>query len=73
MRFQAPQLGALGVTYTVMRACQFAALIAVIGLTANFINEIATAEREPPAELIGALTVVRQTLVVHVRQILTSG
>jgi hypothetical protein len=65
MRFQAPQLGALGVTFTVMRACQFASLIAVIGLCANFISEIATAERESPAELIGALTVA-VTAVIYV-------
>ncbi|KAK1753213.1 hypothetical protein QBC47DRAFT_54053 [Echria macrotheca] len=65
MRFQAPQLGALGVTYTAMRACQFAVLIAVIGLTSNFINEIATAERDSPAELIGALT-VSVTAVIYV-------
>ncbi|KAK0725257.1 hypothetical protein B0H67DRAFT_598566 [Lasiosphaeris hirsuta] len=65
MRFQAPQLGALGATYTVMRACQFAALIAVIGLCANFIGEIATAERDPPSELIGALT-VSVTAVIYV-------
>jgi hypothetical protein len=58
MGFQAPQLGALGATFTVMRACQFASLIAVIGLCANFISEIATAERDSPSELIGALTVV---------------
>jgi len=58
MRFQAPQLGAMGITFTIMRACQFAVLITVIGLCANFVNQIATAERDPPSELIGALTVV---------------
>jgi len=58
MRFQAPQLGAMGVTFSIMRASQFASLIAVIGLCANFINEIATAEHNPPSELIGTLTVV---------------
>jgi hypothetical protein len=59
MRFQAPQLGAMGVTFSIMRASQFASLIAVIGLCANFINEIATAEHNSPSELIGTLTVVR--------------
>ena len=58
MRFQAPQLGAMGVTFSIMRACQFASLIAVIGLCANFINGIATAEHNPPSELVGTLTVV---------------
>ncbi|KAK0721259.1 hypothetical protein B0T21DRAFT_386189 [Apiosordaria backusii] len=65
MRFQAPQLGALGVTFTLMRACQFACLISVIGLCANFINEIATAEHNPPSELVGALTVA-VTAIIYV-------
>lgn len=65
MRFQSPQLGALGVTFTVMRACQFATLVAVIGLVANFISEIAGAERESPSELIGALT-VSVTAIIYV-------
>ncbi|KAK3292970.1 uncharacterized protein B0H64DRAFT_203837 [Chaetomium fimeti] len=65
MRFQAPQLGAMGVTFSIMRACQFASLIAVIGLCANFINGITTAEHDPPAELIGTLTVA-VTSVVYV-------
>ena len=59
MRFQAPQLGAMGVTFSAMRACQVASLIAVIGLCANFISEIATVEYDPPSELIGTMTVVR--------------
>ncbi|KAK3935315.1 hypothetical protein QBC46DRAFT_367679 [Diplogelasinospora grovesii] len=63
MRFQAPQLGALGVTFTAMRACQFATLIAIVGLCANFINEITTAERNPPSELIGAITVATIAVV----------
>ncbi|KAI0127080.1 hypothetical protein BJ170DRAFT_428738 [Xylariales sp. AK1849] len=57
MRFQAPQLGALGVTFTALRAMQFVSLIAIIGLTANFINEIVTAQRDAPDVLIGTLTV----------------
>ncbi|KAL1840786.1 hypothetical protein VTJ49DRAFT_7741 [Mycothermus thermophilus] len=52
-----PQLGAMGVTFTISRAVQFASLIAVIGLCANFISTIATADHNPPAELIGTLTV----------------
>lgn len=65
MRFQAPQLGALGVTFTAMRAMQFASLVAVIGMCANFINEITTMEQNPPSELIGALT-VSVTAVIYV-------
>jgi hypothetical protein len=65
MGLKTPQLGALGVTFTVMRACQFVALICVIGLCANFISEISAAERESPSELIGALTVAI-TAVIYV-------
>ncbi|AEO68264.1 uncharacterized protein THITE_2117697 [Thermothielavioides terrestris NRRL 8126] len=65
MRFQAPQLGAMGVTFGVTRASQFASLIAVIGLTANFISGIATTEHDAPPELIGTLT-VSVTSVVYV-------
>lgn len=57
MRFQAPQLGALGVAFTSFRALQFFSLVAVIGLTANFVNEIVEAQRETPDVLIGTLTV----------------
>ncbi|KAK3385736.1 hypothetical protein B0H63DRAFT_494587 [Podospora didyma] len=65
MRFQSPQLGALGVMFTLMRACQFVSLIAVIGLCSNFVSQIATAEHSPPSELIGALTVA-VTAVIYV-------
>lgn len=61
MRFQAPQLGALGVAFTTLRAFQFFSLVAIIGLTANFINEIVEAQREAPDVLIGTLTVVSET------------
>ncbi|EAQ83523.1 hypothetical protein CHGG_09927 [Chaetomium globosum CBS 148.51] len=67
MRFQAPQLGAMGVTFIVMRAFQFASLIAVIGLCANFINGITTAEHDPPAELIGTLTVLDRTICYEIK------
>lgn len=68
MGFQAPKLGALGVTFTVMRACQLVSLIAIIGMVANFISEIAAVERSPPSELIGALTVVSPTFPFPCKQ-----
>ena len=58
MRFQAPQLGALGVTFTTFRALQFVSLVAIIGLTANFISEIVSARRDAPDVLVGTLVVV---------------
>ncbi|KAH8195796.1 hypothetical protein TruAng_010039 [Truncatella angustata] len=57
MRFQAPQLGALGVTFTVLRAAQFVSLLTIIGLVANFMNEIVSAQRNAPDVLIGTLVV----------------
>ncbi|KAI1500229.1 hypothetical protein F5X99DRAFT_250996 [Biscogniauxia marginata] len=71
MRFQAPQLGALGVTFTCLRAMQFASLVAIVGLTANFINEIVASQREAPDVLIGTLTVASiSTLYVAISYIL---
>ncbi|KAK8065998.1 hypothetical protein PG997_012745 [Apiospora hydei] len=61
MRFQAPQLGALGVTFTAFRGLQLVSLVAVVGLTANFISEIVSARRDAPDVLVG-------TLVVPIRQ-----
>ncbi|RYO75939.1 hypothetical protein DL763_010853 [Monosporascus cannonballus] len=57
MRFQAPQLGALGVTFTAMRLMQFASLIAVVGLVANFIEEITGSQLAVPKVLVGTITV----------------
>ncbi|GAW25661.1 hypothetical protein SAMD00023353_1002430 [Rosellinia necatrix] len=57
MRFQSPQLGALGVTFTALRAFQFLSLVTIIGLTANFINEFASSEVQLPDVLVGTVTV----------------
>lgn len=53
-----PALGALGMTFTAMRAMQGVALIAIIGLTSNFISEMVTANYVPPSALVGTLVVV---------------
>ncbi|KAI0097901.1 hypothetical protein GGR51DRAFT_454577 [Nemania sp. FL0031] len=71
MRFQSPQLGALGVTFTALRALQFLALIATVGLTANFINEFASSDREVPDVLVGTISVTSiSTLYVAISYIL---
>ncbi|KAH8681891.1 hypothetical protein BX600DRAFT_505529 [Xylariales sp. PMI_506] len=71
MRFQAPQLGALGVTFTFLRVLQFLSLGTIIGLTANFINEIVTDQEDAPAVLIGTLTVASTaTLYIAISYIL---
>lgn len=58
----APQLGALGHTFTAMRAMQFASLIAIIGMTSNFISEINAADASSPSVLIGTLVVASPPL-----------
>ncbi|KAI1804266.1 hypothetical protein F4811DRAFT_298532 [Daldinia bambusicola] len=71
MRFQAPQLGALGVTFTAFRAMQFASLVAIVGIAANFINDVVTSERDTPDVLVGTLTVASiATLYVSISYIL---
>ncbi|KAI0383650.1 hypothetical protein F5Y04DRAFT_287327 [Hypomontagnella monticulosa] len=71
MRFQAPQLGALGVTFTAFRAMQFLSLVAIIGMTANFINEIVSSQREAPDVLVGTLAVASiATLYISISYIL---
>ncbi|CZR55278.1 uncharacterized protein PAC_05165 [Phialocephala subalpina] len=54
-----PQFGALGATFTVVRGMQAVSLIAIIGMTANFIAEMVSANQSPPHVLIGTLSVVR--------------
>lgn len=55
-----PALGALGMTFTAMRAFQAVALITIIGLTSNFISEMVAASYVPPSALVGTLVVVSQ-------------
>jgi hypothetical protein len=53
-----PDFGALGATFKICRALQAVSLIAIIGMTANFVSEIVSAKVSPPAVLIGTLSVV---------------
>lgn len=53
-----PALGALGHTWTAMRAMEFISLITIIGLTSNFISEMVAADYAAPSALIGTLVVV---------------
>ncbi|KAI9742327.1 MAG: hypothetical protein M1818_003860 [Claussenomyces sp. TS43310] len=52
-----PNLGALGMAFTVMRGMQAVSLIAIIGMTANYISEMVDADTVPPKILIGTLSV----------------
>jgi hypothetical protein len=51
-------LGALGATFTVVRAMQAICLITIIGMTSNFVSDIVTSDQTPPSALIGTLSVV---------------
>ncbi|KAB8068224.1 hypothetical protein BDV29DRAFT_184914 [Aspergillus leporis] len=53
-----PQHGVLGATFLVARIIQACCLIAIIGLTANFIAEIVDSNFTPPSIFIGTITVV---------------
>lgn len=50
-------MGALGATFTVVRAMQAISLITIIGLSANFIAEMVAADQSPFKVLIGTLSV----------------
>lgn len=54
-----PDYGALGATFRHVRVLQAICLIAIIGMTANFISNIVTSNQTPPNLLIGTLSVVR--------------
>jgi hypothetical protein len=53
-----PDHGVLGATFKVARALQAASMIAMIGITANFISEMVSAGATPPPILIGILSIV---------------
>ena len=53
-----PDYGALGATFKVTRALQAVSMIAIIGMTANFIAEMVSSNVAPPNVLIGTLSVV---------------
>ncbi|PHH93386.1 hypothetical protein CDD83_3699 [Cordyceps sp. RAO-2017] len=61
-----PALGALGLTFTAMRALQAVALITIIGLTSNFISEMVTANYVAPSALVGTLVVACMAAVYTV-------
>lgn len=50
--------GALGATFQIARLFQGCSLIAIIGMTANFISEIVSSSGSPPSILIGTIAVV---------------
>ncbi|TQS31443.1 hypothetical protein Golomagni_08274, partial [Golovinomyces magnicellulatus] len=55
--------GALGLTFSVMRAMQLVSLIIIIGMSSNFVAEIVGSDYAPPSALIGTLVVACLTAV----------
>ncbi|KIW88045.1 uncharacterized protein Z519_11155 [Cladophialophora bantiana CBS 173.52] len=53
-----PDHGVLGATFKITRALQMASMIAVIGITANFISEMVNAGATPPSVLVAILSIV---------------
>lgn len=53
-----PDYGVLGATFKITRVLQAVSMIAIIGMTANFISEMVSANTAPPNVLIGTLSVV---------------
>ncbi|KAL4991815.1 hypothetical protein BDW68DRAFT_151371 [Aspergillus falconensis] len=64
-----PAHGALGATFLIARIIQTCSLIAIIGLTANFIAEIVRYDARPPGIFIGTITV---TSISTIYTIITS-
>ncbi len=54
-----PNHGALGLSWVAVRGLQVVSLLAIIGMTANFISEMVQARNTPPNVLVGTLSVVR--------------
>ncbi|MCJ1476293.1 hypothetical protein MMC13_004959 [Lambiella insularis] len=52
-----PDYGALGATLKSVRVLQACCLIAIIGMTANFISMIVSSSQTPPSELVGTLSI----------------
>ncbi len=65
--------GALAATFKITRALQIASLLAIIGMTANFISEMVNANATPPRVLVGTLSIVGLPLSSSAgnRQVLT--
>lgn len=53
-----PNYGALGSTFRIVRILQAISLLAIIGMTANFIAQMVSSNTSPPNVLVGTLSVV---------------
>ena len=64
-----PNYGALGATFKIVRILQAISMIAIIGMTANFISEMVSSNQTPPDVLIGTLSVVSDSWPVSVLKV----
>ncbi|EXJ83625.1 hypothetical protein A1O1_07248 [Capronia coronata CBS 617.96] len=53
-----PDNGVLGATFKATRALEVASMVAIIGITANFISEMVSAGATPPPVLVAILSIV---------------
>lgn len=58
---QIPSYGAapLSTTFLLVRVMELIAMVIIVGLAANFVNEMTGGGIEPPSEIVGTLSVVR--------------
>lgn len=68
-----PEYGAapLAKTFVLVRGLSLICMIAIVGMTANFVAEIIGSSVEPPKEIVGTLVVVRGTLFLPLAYIQT--
>lgn len=68
-----PEYGAapLAKTFVLVRGLSLICMIAIVGMTANFVAEIIGSSVEPPKEIVGTLVVVRGTLSLPLAYIQT--
>jgi hypothetical protein len=62
---QIPSYGAapLSTTFLAVRVMQLISLIAIIGMTGGFVNDIVMNMQEPPKEVVGTLSIVRRCFI----------
>ena len=58
-----PSYGALPLAkfFLLVRATSLIAMVAIVGMTANFVSEIVSTNLDPPREVVGALSIVSTT------------
>jgi len=59
-----PDYGArpLAKFFLLVRGLSLIAMIAIVGMTANFVSEIVSTNVEPPREVVGALSIVSHSV-----------